>query len=132
MKKPETPEKDPAGLDAHAPGAKLDDGKILAGVLGDFAGALTAVAAVGTFGAKKYSRGGWQHVENGVERYTDALWRHLLAERHEACDPDSGLLHAAHLAWNALARLELLLRKAAAKKNFTTEGTENTEKKKRS
>jgi hypothetical protein len=26
-------------------------------------------------------------------------------------DPESGLLHAAHAAWNALARLELALRK---------------------
>jgi hypothetical protein len=25
-------------------------------------------------------------------------------------DPDSGLLHAAHTAWGALARLELILR----------------------
>jgi len=82
----------------------------LAGVLSDFSYALIEVAKVGTFGAKKYSRGGWQHVPNGIERYSDALWRHLLAERHELIDNDSGILHAAHLAWNSLARLELLLR----------------------
>ena len=40
--------------------------------------------------------------------YTDALYRHLLAESPD--DPDTGLLHAAHAAWNALARLELLLK----------------------
>ena len=103
-------EKDPNVIDPHEPGAKLDDGKVLAGVLADFSYALQAVAVVGTFGARKYSRGGWQKVDAGEERYTDALWRHLLAERHEEKDPDSGLLHAAHLAWNALARLELFLR----------------------
>jgi len=103
-------ERDPGGIDPHTPGAKLDEGKVLAGVLGDFAYALEMVARVGTFGAVKYSRGGWQQVEGGVTRYTDALWRHLLAERHQADDSDSGLPHAAHLAWNALARLELMIR----------------------
>jgi len=103
-------EKDPDGINQHDPGAKLDDGKVLAGVLSDFSLALLEIAKVGTFGAKKYSRGGWQHVENGQERYFDALWRHLLKERHEPTDKDSGLLHSAHMAWNALARLELILR----------------------
>jgi len=103
-------EKDPHGIGQHDPGAKLDSGKILAGVLSDFSYALQAVAEVGTFGANKYSRGGWQSVPDGVTRYSDALWRHLLAERHESLDQDSGLLHAAHLAWNALSRLELKIR----------------------
>lgn len=100
---------DPNDIDQHEPGAKLDEGKILAGVLGDFSKALKAVAEVGTFGAKKYSRGGWKHVNNGIKRYTDALWRHLLDENIEENDKDSGLKHAAHLAWNSLARLELIL-----------------------
>lgn len=103
-------EKDPTGKSANEPGAKLDDGKILAGLLDDFAMALLAVAEVGTFGAKKYTRGGWQSVPDGIQRYRDAMWRHLLQERHESCDQDSGLLHAAHRAWNALAELELILR----------------------
>ena len=104
-----TAERDPGGIDPHTPGAKLDEGKVLAGVLGDFAYALEMVARVGTFGALKYSRGGWQQVADGVTRYSDALWRHLLAERHQVDDMDSGLPHAAHLAWNALARLELMI-----------------------
>lgn len=103
-------ETDPLGIGQHAPGAKMDEGKTLAGVLSDFSHALMAVAEIGTFGANKYSRGGWQSVPDGVTRYTDALWRHLLKERHEAIDKDSDLKHAAHLAWNALARLELILR----------------------
>jgi hypothetical protein len=82
-------------------------------VLGDFARALRAVGEVGTFGAEKYTDGGWIEVPDGVERYTDALYRHLLAEASgERKDCDSGLAHAAHCAWNALARLDLLIREA--------------------
>lgn len=69
-----------------------------------------AVAAVATYGANKHSDGGWQHVPNGILRYTDARDRHELQEAIEDCDKDTGLLHAAHAAWNALARLELILR----------------------
>ena len=107
-------EHDPTGRDAHAPGTKLDAGKPRAGlVLGDFSRALMAVAQVGTFGAEKYSPSGWLAVPDAIERYTDAMYRHLLYEAQgEADDPDSGLAHAAHAAWNALARLELALRKA--------------------
>lgn len=105
-------ERDPHGMDPHAPGAKLDEGKVKAGLLKLFSRALVEVARVGTFGAAKYTRGGWQHVPNGEERYEDAQWRHLLAEIQEPNDPDSGLPHLAHQAWNALARLELVLRNA--------------------
>ena len=103
-------ELDPTGRKPGDPGAKLDAGKVLAGVLGDFPRALLMVANVGTFGANKYSRGGWQSVPDGEQRYTDAMWRHLLAEKINPIDSDSGLPHAAQTAWNALARLELALR----------------------
>ena len=103
-------ESDPNGLSSHQPGAKLDYGKTQASLLSDFSLALMAVAEVGTFGAGKYTRGGWQSVPDGITRYSDAAWRHLLKERQESLDEDSGLHHAAHMAWNALARLELLLR----------------------
>jgi hypothetical protein len=103
---------DPLGKSAHEPGAKLDAGKVMGGLLGDFSLALMAVAEVGTFGAKKYSRGGWQSVPEGAQRYNDAMWRHLLKEQREDLDPDSGLMHKAHRAWNALAELELLLRES--------------------
>jgi hypothetical protein len=104
-------EKDPYGVDQHAPGAKLDGGKILAGTLSDFSLALTEVAKVFTYGAKKYSRGGWQHAPDGETRYYDAMWRHILKEPSSTFDEESGLLHAAQVAWNALARLELMLRR---------------------
>jgi hypothetical protein len=105
-------EKDPNGVNAHAPGAKLDAGKPRVGlVLGEFSRALEAVSAVGTFGANKYTPRGWVEVPNGEERYADALWRHLLADcRGEELDEQSGLAHLAHAAWNALAVLELGLR----------------------
>ena len=96
-------------IDPHAPGAKLDNGKPLAGVLLEFSRALEAVVAVGTFGANKYSRSGWMSVPDGERRYADALVRHLLAAQREVDDPDSGLPHLAHLAWNCLAVLELKL-----------------------
>ena len=104
-------ERDPTGRGQHEPGAKLDGGKIRAGlVLGGFSRALEHVAAVGTYGAAKYSDNGWRAVPAGEQRYTDALWRHLLQEAQGLeCDPESHLLHAAHVAWNALARLELML-----------------------
>jgi hypothetical protein len=104
-------EADPTGRGQHEPGAKLDGGKVRAGlVLGGFARALLEVAKVGTFGAAKYTDNGWRSVPNGQQRYTDALYRHLLKEAQGVEeDADSHMLHAAHTAWNALARLELML-----------------------
>jgi hypothetical protein len=106
----ELQESDPNGIAAHDPGAKLDAGKPMAGILGDFGLALLEVAKVGTFGAEKYSRGGWQSVENGQERYRDAAIRHLLIQHVEEVDSQSELLHLSHQAWNVLAELELKLR----------------------
>ena len=105
-------EVDPDGKDRNEPGAKLDAGKPRAGlVLGDFSLGLIEVAKVGTFGAIKYSDHGWLSVPNGIARYTDAMVRHWLKEAAgEVYDDDSELLHSAHLAWNALARLELIIR----------------------
>ena len=105
-------EADPSGISPHTPGAKLDAGKNRLGlVLQGFANALEEVGRVGTFGANKYTDNGWMSVPNGHARYTDAAYRHLLKEAQgELLDPDSGLQHAAHAAWNALARLELKLR----------------------
>lgn len=106
-------ESDPHGISPHQPGAKLDAGKNRLGlVLMDFASALIEVGKVGTFGANKYTPHGWMSVPNGAERYTDAMFRHLMAEgRGEEVDPDSQLLHAAQTAWNALARLTFILKR---------------------
>ena len=104
-------ERDPAGLPPHAPGAKLDGEKVMAELtLDGFSRALLAVAEVSTYGARKYSPGGWQHVEGGQTRYRRAGDRHRLFRGHDTYDRDSGLLHLAHEAWNRLAELELMLR----------------------
>lgn len=104
------PEADPTGRDPHQPGAKLDSGKIMGELLLDFNLAIEEILKVGTFGAKKYTPGGWIEVPEGYRRYTGALIRHLLKERREALDQDMNLCHQAAVAWNALARLELMLR----------------------
>jgi len=104
-------DKDPAGLNQHESGAKLDLGKNRLGlVLNGFALSLIEVGKVGTFGANKYTDNGWKSVLNGEKRYTDALYRHLLAEATgEELDSETGLLHAAAVAWNALARLYFII-----------------------
>lgn len=95
-------------------GFKYDTGKCRAALLvQDFPRALTAVAWVSTFGAVKYATHSWKLVPRAGERYADALHRHILAQASgEVNDPESGLPHAAHIAWNALALLELQLTEA--------------------
>lgn len=96
---------------------KYDGGKspVYRGAISYFPRAISAVASVSNFGASKYAWKGWEGVDDGVNRYSDALVRHLIYEGEgETLDPDSGLLHAAHTAWNALARLELMLREEQA------------------
>ena len=102
-------EKDPDGIEQHSPGAKLDAGKVRVGLMiAGFAKPLMEVAKVSTYGAEKYTVGGWAQVKDGEARYTDAMMRHFLAEQ-EVIDEESGLLHAAQTAWNALARLHFIL-----------------------
>lgn len=106
-------ERDPNGLDLKTAGAKADAEKapILAGMLQYFPRAIKEVAKVSAAGAKKYSWKGWETVPNGITRYGDALGRHILSEAIEGeFDSDTGLLHSAQIAWNALARLELILK----------------------
>jgi hypothetical protein len=105
-------EQDPTGRSVHAPGAKLDQGKLRAAlVMSGFSKALTEVCKIGTHGAEKYSPNGWKSVPNGIERYDDAQERHKLTRwGGELTDPGSKLLHRAHEAWNVLAALELELR----------------------
>lgn len=101
--------------DAHIPGYKADAGKLKPRLLVEgFPHALTAVAEVATLGADKYTEHGWKSVPHGVQRYTDAMYRHLLrAASGELRDKESGLLHHAHAAWNALAVLQLILEDTA-------------------
>lgn len=106
-------ETDPLGRDPKAGGAKLDAGKspVRRGLLEYFPRACLAVAEISQFGASKYSWNGWETVPDGVARYGDAEVRHICNAAIEGpMTHDSAKLHAAHEAWNSLARLELILR----------------------
>lgn len=118
-------EKDPNGLNSKEPGSKLDAGKppVMQGMLQYFPRAINAVAEVSAVGAKKYSWKGWESVQDGINRYGDALARHLLASTIEGpYDKDTGLLHDTQVAWNALARLELILREKESNKKTLGQG----------
>ena len=88
--------------DSKTGGGRKDDlGKapIFQGVLRYFPRALEAVARISEYGSKKYAWGTkWWKLEDGFERYSDALVRHLGKEAIEECDAESGLQHAAHRA----------------------------------
>lgn len=93
-------------------GKKYDNGKPMAGTLTDvFSRALLAVGACIEFGTHKYpDPKNWQLVDNGIKRYRDAMIRHLL--KYNAGidkDEETKLPHLAHMAWNALAILELYM-----------------------
>ena len=103
-------EVDPNNIKAGEPGAKFDAGKIRLHLLKDFKLALMAVGDLATGGADKYSDGGWQHVENGIERYEDAMIVHWLRSGFETFDKDMKVSHATQAVWNAMAWLEFLLR----------------------
>lgn len=93
-------------------GIKFDGDKPrLAEMIIDFREPLLALCKVWEFGANKYSKSNWKLVDNGETRYTNALIRHLLAEEKDLRDDESGLLHASHIAFNALARLKFILDK---------------------
>jgi len=70
--------------------------------------ATAALAEVLTYAARKYAPNGWRSVPDPVPRYTAALMRHLEAWRAgEERDPESGLLHLAHVLCNAAFLVEL-------------------------
>lgn len=114
-------------------GRKYDAGKapIFQGVITYFPRALAAVAQVSAYGLAKYKLKyedkNWAKVDNGFGRYSDGLARHLASEAIERDDPESHLMHAAHAAWNALARLEYLLQTGASDNNPDKEGPTNEE-----
>lgn len=118
-------ETDPTGKTLNEAGAKADAGKPDCGLLGMFGRALTDVARLATAGADKYSRGGWISVPDGFNRYTGAMGRHYFKEDRQLYDDDPELLkyldkpilHATQVAWNSLARLELLLIKLEKEEN---------------
>jgi len=102
---------------AGAAGVKHDTGKVRPSlVLTDMARAINAVIEVAEYGARKYAPGNWLLVPDKETRYREALMRHLLPMPPGERDAESGLRHAAHAAWNALATLELELRAEEGRK----------------
>lgn len=91
-------------------GMKYDKGKPMAAILyQDFPDAMRALVGVSTFGANKYARHSWKTVPNALERYDDAMCRHVMDAFVEFADPESKIAHRAHIAWNALATLQMLI-----------------------
>ena len=91
-------------------GIKFDGGKLrLAEMMQDFRLPLSAVCKVWEFGADKYEKSNWKKVGNAIDRYTNAMLRHLMEEEAKPFDDESEILHAAHVAWNALARLHFIM-----------------------
>jgi hypothetical protein len=97
-------------------GQKFDGSKrrVIQGFINYFPRAIEAVTEVSEYGTVKYNAGKfpttWKEVVDGIVRYTDALGRHLLEEAKGNVNcPESGLMHAKQTAWNAMARLELIL-----------------------
>ena len=96
--------------DSSEKGIKDDEGKvdIQKGFVEYFPRAMEEVARVSGFGARKYAWGNWKLLDNAFERYKAAQARHQVAlAKGEKIDPDSNLQHIAHIAWNAMACLEI-------------------------
>ena len=92
-------------------GVKHDGGKARISIIQGLA--IEQVMKVGEFGAKKY---GDHNYRKGMDvtRYLDACFRHAFVEwlfKGVDNDPESGLPHLAHAAWNLLAALEQMLTK---------------------
>lgn len=69
---------------------------------------LEEVVKVLEFGARKYARDNWQHVEGGMQRYQAAAFRHLIAyNQGEKVDQETGLSHLAHAGCCLLFLLSL-------------------------
>lgn len=86
-----------------------DKPQVVKGFFRYFPRAIVAVTRISEFGSIKYDWNNWQELEGGEDRMTEAMGRHLLAEGIDPFDCGEGgseLLHAAHTAWCAMARLE--------------------------
>jgi hypothetical protein len=65
-------------------------------------------AEVYAYGAKKYAPNSWREVDDALDEYTNAMFRHLRSYfKGEERDPESGLRHLAHARWNLGAMMEL-------------------------
>lgn len=64
------------------------------------------IVRVYTAGADKYGPNMWQDLPDGYNRYKGAMLRHLMEyEKGNLVDEETGCLHLAAVAWNAIAML---------------------------
>mgnify|MGYP000059569289 CR=1 FL=1 len=78
---------------------------------------LEEIGKVYTAGAKKYGPNRWQNLPDGYERYKGAMLRHLTeVEKGNAIDTDTGCMHAAQVAWNAIAMLHFKMKEVEQSK----------------
>lgn len=93
---------------AGAQSFKYDEGKVRYDLVPPLA--LEALAKVYTMGAAKYSPRNWEKGMDWSKCYA-AAQRHLQDYwKGEDLDPESGLPHLAHAAWNCVALLEYYIR----------------------
>ena len=94
-------------------GKKYDSGKSMVGALCRvFPRALLGIGQCIEFGTRKYPKpDNWSLVEDGLNRYTDSLMRHLLKIfAGQETDPETKLPHIFHVCWNALAIAEFYIK----------------------
>lgn len=102
---------DADGIIAKPAGTKHDSGKTDWTLLPWKS--LEKVVEVMDYGQRKYARDNWKEfaTDDARNRYAAALMRHFVAwQDGEKADPESGLLHLAHLACNAVFLLWYELR----------------------
>ena len=100
-------------LTDNGEGKKYDSGKSMVGTLCRvFPRALLGVGQCIEFGTHKYPNPkNWSLVEDGLNRYTDSLMRHLLKMfAGQEIDPETNLPHIFHVCWNALAIAEFYIK----------------------
>ena len=98
-------------------GVKKDDEKLPMGIViqRQFPNALKAIAKCSLYGHNKYKETdvdwmNFERLDNAKERYFNALSRHFLDAGIDLSEKDneSELPHIYHVAWNAMALLEVL------------------------
>lgn len=76
---------------------------------------LEEIARVYTAGAKKYGPDNWKRLPDGYQRYKGAMLRHLCeVEKENIYDAETGCMHIAQVAWNAIAMLHFKMQELHA------------------
>ena len=78
----------------------------------DFQDAIEELYKVYEFGTNKYGRENWKKVEDGEERFTNAMIRHFFKKGN---DEETNINHQTHTAYNAIMRLHYILQKSEVK-----------------